>query len=194
MTGTSSRSKTNQLRPTAAAALSVIAAVATGACSPAPAPTDSSTQLLGAEPTVVVESTTVHPPQVVLPDGFQVTLELAITPDELAQGLMFRPKLATDRGMLLIFAEERLPNIWMMNTLVALDLVYLDHTGTVVDIVTDAQPCPGEPCPRFIPKKPARAVLEVPAGTVGQHDVRVGATLDFSEVPGFPAEERDAGG
>ena len=128
-------------------------------------------------------------PQVVLPDGFEVTLELAITPDELAQGLMFRPSLAADRGMLLIFAEERLPSIWMMNTLVALDIVYLDHRGVVVDVIPDAQPCPAEPCPRYVPKAAAQAVLEIPAGSASVHGVTAGAPLAFSRVPGFPTTE-----
>jgi uncharacterized protein len=125
-------------------------------------------------------------PTVTLPDGFRVTLELAITPEELAQGLMFRPRLAEDRGMLLIFPEERLPTIWMMNTLVALDLVYLDRGGTVVDVIPDAQPCPAEPCPRYVPKRGAQAVLELPAGTAAAHAVVEGAILDFERVPGFP--------
>ncbi len=124
-------------------------------------------------------------PQVLLPDGFVVDIELAVTPDELAQGLMFRPKLAEDRGMLLVFAEERFPTIWMMNTLVALDLVYLDSTGTVVDVITDAQPCPEEPCPRFTPKKPAKAVLEIPAGTATRHAISGGTKLEFLRVAEF---------
>jgi uncharacterized membrane protein (UPF0127 family) len=128
-------------------------------------------------------------PVVTFPDGFEVKLELAITPDELAQGLMFRPSLAEDRGMLLIFGEERLPNIWMMNTLVALDLVYLDRTGTVVDVIAGAQPCPSEPCPRFTPKRPAQAVLEIPAGSAGRHAVTEGTLLVFSAVPDFPVAD-----
>jgi uncharacterized membrane protein (UPF0127 family) len=126
---------------------------------------------------------------VTLPDGFDVILELAITPDELSQGLMFRPRLPEDRGMLLVFADERYPNIWMMNTLVALDLVYLDASGTVVDVVADAQPCPAEPCPRFTPKRAAKAVLEIPAGGAVRHGIVEGVTLSFERVPGFPAGE-----
>jgi uncharacterized membrane protein (UPF0127 family) len=74
----------------------------------------------------------------------------------------------------------------MMNTLVALDLVYLDRTGRVVDVITDAQPCPGEPCPRFTPKQPAQAVLELPAGAATAHAISEGTVIDFAHVPGFP--------
>ncbi len=157
-----------------------------GSCGQAPEPAvDSARPAL--PPSSLVAGPPVEMPHAVLGDGFQVTLELAMTPEELAQGLMFRPKLAENRGMLLIFNEERLPSIWMMNTLVPLDLVYLDSTGTVVDVITDAQPCPGEPCPRFTPKQPAKAVLEVPAGTAVRHEIAEGQQLDFSRVPGFPS-------
>ena len=168
-----------------------------GSCSPPPEPGNLPAAPTAAEGTAerTTERSTVNTtrdtahPQVVLPDGFEVRLELAVTPDELAQGLMFRPHLPADRGMLLIFAEERLPNIWMMNTLVALDLVYLDSAGRVVDIVTDAQPCPGEPCPRFTPKHAARAVLEVPAGSVGRHQIAENAVLEFANISEFPVAD-----
>jgi len=159
------------------------------ACAPPP-----DTAATSEEPSEVYSSAPAGPPppqlpNVVLSDGFEITLELAMTPEELAQGLMFRPKLPDNRGMLLIFNEERLPSIWMMNTLVALDLVYLDSTGTVVDVITGAQPCPGEPCPRYTPKQPTKAVLEIPAGTASRHEIAEGATLDFARVPEFPSSD-----
>jgi uncharacterized protein len=157
-----------------------------GACAPAPDTAATPPESSDTEIESTTEALPIEMPQVALPDGFNVTLELAITPEELSQGLMFRPKLAQDRGMLLIFAEERLPSIWMMNTLVALDLVYLDSAGTVVDVVPDAQPCPGEPCPRFTPKQVAKAVLEIPAGAAALHNVAEGVKLDFERVPEFP--------
>lgn len=172
----------------AAMSLSIAAfALLAAGCSPTPGADLSSTESVGVAP--VSKAPPAPIPTVIFPDGTSATLELAITPDELAQGLMFRPKLPDDRGMLLIFSEERLPNIWMMNTLVALDIIYLDRTGTVVDVVTDAQPCPGEPCPRFTPKLPAQAVLEIPAGGATQHSIGEGTVLEFANVPGFPAPE-----
>ena len=161
-------------------------ALLAGSCAPSTDTAVTSTVPSAAEETASIQSQPMEMPQVLLPDGFEVTLELAITPDELAQGLMFRPRLGEDRGMLLIFAEERLPSIWMMNTLVALDLVYLDSTGTVVDVITDAQPCPEEPCPRFTSKKPAKAVLEIPTGAATRHAIRDGDQLEFLRVPEFP--------
>lgn len=162
--------------------------IAAAACTPSPDRDETVVDTTSETRPVAVEPSP-PPPQAVLPDGSEITLELAITPDELAQGLMFRPHLPDDRGMLLIFAEERLPSIWMMNTLVALDLIYLDNSGTIVDLIANAQPCPGEPCPRFVPKRPARAVLEVPAGSIARHGLNVGQPLDFRRIPGFPVTD-----
>lgn len=185
MTCTHVRSEPTGLRALALPLLILL--VVNGACAPSPDTAATSTEPGEAASSPVIEAPHMDMPHVVLPDGFEVTLELAITPEELAQGLMFRPKLPHDRGMLLIFAEERLPSIWMMNTLVALDLVYLDSAGAVVDVVTDAQPCPGEPCPRFTPKQPAKAVLEIPAGAATRHNITEGAHLVFRRVPDFPS-------
>ena len=185
MTHTSFQPAATRLRPLAVL-LSILILV-TSSCAPSPDTTAISNEPSEVEYSTATEAPPMEMSRVVLPDGFEVTLELAITPEELAQGLMFRPKLPQDRGMLLIFAEERLPSIWMMNTLVALDLVYLDSTGTVVDVVTNAQPCPGEPCPRFTPKQAAKAVLEIPAGGATRHNVTEGAKLAFERVPEFPS-------
>jgi uncharacterized membrane protein (UPF0127 family) len=130
--------------------------------------------------------TSVPLPQAILPDGFAVNLELATTPEETTTGLMFRPALAEDRGMLLLWTEERLATIWMMNVLVPLDIIYLDDAGLVVELVADAQPCRAEPCPRFTAEKPTRAVLEMIAGSAALHGVEVGSVIRFERVPGYP--------
>jgi uncharacterized membrane protein (UPF0127 family) len=125
-------------------------------------------------------------PQAALPDGFLVNLELATTPEETTTGLMFRPALAADRGMLLLWPEERLATIWMMNVLIPLDIVFLDNAGEVVELVANAQPCSAEPCPRFRSSRPSRAVLELAAGSAAAHALEVGSRIEFERVSGFP--------
>ncbi len=135
-------------------------------------------------------------PTATLPDGFVVTLELATTVEEISQGLMFRPSLPENRGMLFLFGEERVPAFWMKDTLVPLDILFLDGEGRVVDIAADARPCPAEPCPNFVPDTPCTAVLELLSGTASKHGVEVGSRLHFALVEGFPAEreaEPDSG-
>jgi uncharacterized membrane protein (UPF0127 family) len=132
-------------------------------------------------------------PQAILPDEFRVGLELATTSEETTTGLMFRPSLAPDRGMLLLWGEERFATIWMMNVLVPLDIVFLNDAGQVVELVTDAQPCSAEPCPRFTPRVASRAVLEVAAGGAAAHGLEVGTFIRFERVPGYPVSNEELG-
>jgi len=136
--------------------------------------------------------TRVAPPQAILPDGFSVDLELATTPEETTTGLMFRPLLPEDRGMLLLWGEERFATIWMMNVLVPLDIVFLDDSGRVVELVADAQPCAAEPCPRFTPEIASRAVLELAAGAISAHRIAVGEHIGFEKVEGYPVVTEEA--
>jgi len=133
-------------------------------------------------------------PKAVLPDGWKLTLELAVTQEETAQGLMFRPRLAPDRGMLFVFEQERIPSFWMKNTLIPLDIVFLDPSGRVVDISADARPCTGEPCPQYLPRTPALAVLEINSGAAASHGIVPGAVIHFRRVPGYPKKPAEAAG
>ena len=132
-------------------------------------------------------------PRAILPDGAAVDLELATTPEETTTGLMFRPSLPGDRGMLLLWSEERYATIWMMNVLVPLDIVFLDDAGEVIEIVADARPCAVEPCPRFTPDEPSRAVLELATGSAAAHGVAVGESIEFERVPGYPVSNSEFG-
>ena len=138
---------------------------------------------------------TVAPPQATLPDGFVVDLELALTPEETANGLMFRPSLPENRGMIFIFDQARRPAFWMKNTLIPLDLVFLDGGGTVVDLIADVPPCAADPCPNYPPSQPALAVLEIGAGVAAKHGLEIGSTITFERVAGYPVKgESDSEG
>lgn len=127
-------------------------------------------------------------PVAVTPSGHRLTLELAMTQEEIQQGLMFRSVLPADRGMLFLFGHPRIPSFWMKNTFVPLDMVFLDQEGTVVDLILDARPCPDDPCPQYIPKTQAKAVLEVAAGVASAQGLAIGSRLHFEGVPGYPVK------
>jgi uncharacterized membrane protein (UPF0127 family) len=129
------------------------------------------------------------PPTATLPDGAMIHLELAVTQEEIGQGLMFRASLPENRGMLFLFPEPRLATFWMKDTWVPLDMVFLDGAGTVVNVAADAEPCPSEPCPRYRSEAPVTAVLELLAGSAARHGVESGTTIVFSDVPGYPVEQ-----
>jgi uncharacterized membrane protein (UPF0127 family) len=167
-------------RPAVFGALWLIGLVAAG-CSQSAPPPDTDTQ-----PSPAV--TRVELPHAVLPDGFVIDLELAETQQEVTDGLMYRPSLPVQRGMLFIFGNDRYPAFWMKNTLISLDLVFLDSAGAVVDIAAGVPPCASDPCPTYSPKNPARAVLEIGAGVAAAHGVETGAVITFERVHGYPVE------
>ena len=131
-------------------------------------------------------------PKATLPNGTAINLELAITQEELANGLMFRPSLPADRGMFLLFEVERHPSIWMKNTLISLDLIYLDNSGVVVGLTPDVPPCAADPCPTYPASEPTRAVLEMVAGSIATHALQIGDILEFEKVPGYPVTEAES--
>jgi len=93
-------------------------------------------------------------------------VEVADTPEKRAQGLMFRQELADDGGMLFIFPEQGIYSFWMKNTLIPLDIIWIDKEQKVVFIKQDALPCKTDICPSNNPEKEAKYVLELKAGIV----------------------------
>ncbi|PZV16542.1 MAG: DUF192 domain-containing protein [Pseudanabaena sp.] len=96
--------------------------------------------------------------------GREIQLEVANTPKELEKGLMFRPPLADDRGMLFIFKPARPVAFWMKNTPSPLDIIFL-LDGEVKAIARNATTCKSDPCPIY-PEGGVVAdnVIEVRAG------------------------------
>ncbi len=80
------------------------------------------------------------------------------------RGLMFRESLCENCGMLFINDREEEARFWMRNTLIPLDMVFIDQNDTVVDIQR-ATPCMGMPCPTYTSRGKAKYILEVLQGT-----------------------------
>ncbi len=106
-------------------------------------------------------------------------VELAKTMEEKTSGLMFRKELAQNRGMLFIYNQEGYYSIWMKNTLIPLDIIWLNQNREVVFLVKDAPPTQGDNFARFEPDKPARYILEINAGWIYKMNLKVGDRLSF---------------
>jgi len=122
--------------------------------------------------------------KVFLPGGKPVTAELAVSDEERARGLMFREKILPDQGMLFVFETEDIHSFWMKNTLVALDMLWLDSEKRVIHIAADVPPCKEDPCPSYGPGLPARYVLELKWGEAAADGIKVGDRLQFV-LPGW---------
>jgi uncharacterized membrane protein (UPF0127 family) len=99
----------------------------------------------------------------VVPNGTTIELEVASTPEQQAMGLMYRPALPNNRGMLFKFPSAQPVQFWMKNVPVALDMVFLQN-GVVKYIHAAAPPCASEPCPTYGPNVPIDTVIELRAG------------------------------
>ncbi|MFH1657459.1 MAG: DUF192 domain-containing protein [bacterium] len=106
-------------------------------------------------------------------------VELAETSEELSRGLMFREELAENKGMLFVFPEERMAPFWMKNTLIPLDIIWINQNREIVFINKDSQPCPPEWCVPINPGVAAKYVLEVNAGIAEKIGLLVGAKMLF---------------
>lgn len=108
-----------------------------------------------------------------------VDLELAITDEEQRIGLMNRENLPTNAGMLFIYDSDSVKKFWMKNTLISLDIIWLDESDRIVHIESDVPICKKDPCDIYGPDFPARNVLEVNAGFVEENDVWIGDRIRF---------------
>ncbi len=123
-------------------------------------------------------------PRVVLPSGAVFALEVARTPEQVTQGLMFRESLAPASGMIFLFDAPEPRSFWMKNCHFALDMVFTLKNGTVVDVLESVPPCEADPCPSYPSRAPADTVVELTAGEAKRHGVVPGARLSFVSVPG----------
>ena len=78
--------------------------------------------------------------------------------------------------MLFSYPADVRHGFWMRDTLVALDLAFIDATGRVAEVTT-LEPCRADPCPRHTPAAPYRQVLEVRAGWLGERGIGVDSTV-----------------
>ncbi|MFO1188757.1 MAG: DUF192 domain-containing protein [Alphaproteobacteria bacterium] len=113
---------------------------------------------------------------IVTADGksHRFTIELAQTPDEQTQGLMYRRAMAADAGMLFINDPPRVMTMWMRNTFLPLDMIFFDARGRVTRIAERTVPL----SEAIIPSGgPVQGVLEVNAGTATRLGIKPGDRL-----------------
>lgn len=148
------------------------AAVLASACGAAP-------QTAAPTPTKVPEP---RGPHIQMPSGALYALELALTPEDQANGLMFRESLPEKTGMLFVFPEPSPHHFWMKNTMIPLDMIWLDQSGKVLFVSANTPPCTADPCPTYGPDGPAKIVLEIAGGLAEKEGVKPGAVLKLVEI------------
>ncbi len=101
-------------------------------------------------------------------------VELADTPEEHSRGLMGREHLAPDGGMLFVFDGNSPRSFWMKDTLIPLDMIFINSSLDIVHIEGGAQPCTTPSCPRYSSGQPAIYVVEANSGFAREHGIGVG--------------------
>lgn len=112
----------------------------------------------------------------------RVDVEVAATPESRARGLMWRKELPAGQGMLFIFPEEEIQSFWMRNTLIPLDMLFINSAGRIVGIVERAEP--RTRTPRSV-GRPGRYVLEVPGGWSRTEGLARGGAVRFEGLEGI---------
>jgi uncharacterized membrane protein (UPF0127 family) len=108
------------------------------------------------------------------------SVELADDPAERARGLMHRPSLPMGSGMLFLYEAPQSVAFWMENTLIPLDMIFLDATGTVTRVHADARPLDRTPIPGG---DGVLAVLEINGGLAARIGIGPGAQLRHPALP-----------
>lgn len=110
----------------------------------------------------------------------KLRIMIARTPVEKASGLMFFRELAPNQGMLFCYDQPQIMTFWMKNTVLYLDILFLDEDFRIVDIIESMVPGVGvrdEDLPRYRSRYPAQYALELPAGAVASMSISPGDRL-----------------
>ena len=89
------------------------------------------------------------------------TVEVAVTPDQQARGLMFRPRVGPNEGMIFPMAPPRIADFWMHNCPAPLDMIFIRPDGTIARIAVNTTPYSDEPISSY---EPVASVLELAGG------------------------------
>ena len=108
-------------------------------------------------------------------------VELAVTPDAHQRGLMYRREMPRNAGMLFIFSTRGPKSFWMKNTLIPLDILFLEAGGRIIHVHHNAQPHSLTP---ISPKVKTLAVLEINGGLSEELGIKVGDLVLHSKLRG----------
>ncbi len=129
---------------------------------------------------IACQNTRSENPQVIIGDQV-IKVEVAMTELTREQGLMNRDHLDPNSGMLFVFPGEQELTFWMKNTLIPLDIMFINSERKIVSIST-MTPCTADPCTLYPSNYAAQYALEVPAGFAVKHEIIVGETVTFRNI------------
>lgn len=114
-------------------------------------------------------------------------VETATTPEEMTKGLMFRESIPENGGMIFEIGTPRNIAMWMKNTKIPLDIVFINKDKEVSGFIENAEPMSETLMPS---PEPALAVLELNAGSVKKHDIQVGDSVRHESLDNMETDKK----
>lgn len=111
----------------------------------------------------------------------EINVEIAATQVDRERGLMYRSDLDAKQGMLFVYADLGQRRVWMKNTLLSLDVLFLDTDGRILSMLENLPPCQKDPCPIYDSHAAAMYMLELSAGFIQQNHLKVGQKIRLPE-------------
>lgn len=112
--------------------------------------------------------------------NLKVFLEVALTDAEKEKGLMNRPGLAENRGMVFVFRPRKQITFWMKDTLIPLDMIFINK-GKIVKIIKNAMP--NQTNILYSSDSSVTEVIEVNGGFADKHLIKAGGRVIFKNIP-----------
>lgn len=112
----------------------------------------------------------------------KITAYLAMTPNQRAHGLMFVRSLPSDYGMLFVYDQPKIISMWMKNTVLSLDMLFIRADGTIANIVRDTRP---GSLKSIAASENVTGVLELNAGTAKRLNIVAGDKIIYRAFGGF---------
>ena len=106
-------------------------------------------------------------------------VELAITNEEKQIGVMNRPRLDKDKGMLFIYDNPTIASFWMKNTLIPLDIIWINKDFKIV-YIANANPCIKDPCTIYTPDEDANYILEINSNLTKELNIKEGDEVSIN--------------
>ncbi len=105
--------------------------------------------------------------------------EVADTDELTLKGLMYRKYIPKNYSMLFIFKNEEPRGFWMKNTLINLDIIFLNKNKEIINIHHNVPPCKGSPCTTYYSEKPAKYVVELQGNRAKEMQLKKNDTIEF---------------
>ncbi len=110
----------------------------------------------------------------------KIEVEVANNPSERMQGLMYRSEMDEDKGMLFIFDSMEMQSFWMKNTILPLDIMFIDNKGVINTIHKNTIPYSERSLPS---KQKSQFVVEVNGGFSDRHGIKEGDLIEYKVGP-----------